>query len=369
MSGVTQDNKKTWQQAELTKDGTFSYSFPPETGRTYEIYVEITDTRGKTNEVDDTRKEVTVSDSDIMSVIRDAVDAMINAYKNEDAMAFMSYVSDDFAGDYTILDRAIRSDFSIFDNIDLRYTLNTVTADSKGMIFVSLTFNRFVISSKTGHTFSDRGSTEFVFQLGQIHPMAYSMKNPLIFGLSDASEVATGSVISNNNDPVIVVDERGNIVERDYDDAIDDINQGDDIDENVESGNGITIFAAGHPPVGFDFAAGEVTEFDGDFIITGGDESYGYGFLGTGVLIRDLGNISLNDVSQAPETGYSDGMGGAVELYEGHVYAFQFSGSRYGLLYVSSVSADFSGGTATMTLRIDYKYRSDGSPVFLPAAS
>lgn len=359
---ISLNDKETWQTAELSKDGAFSYGFTPESDKTYIVYVEITDTRGKTNDIESTRKEVTLSDNNVMAVIRTTVDAMIEAYKNEDARAFMSYVSNDFAGDDTVLDRAIRQDFTFFDNIDLRYTLNTLSTDSKGMIFVSLTYNRFLISSKDGMSHTDRGTTEFVFQLGNEHPLVYSMKNPLIFGLSNAAEVATGTIMSTGNEPIIIVDDRGNISTGNIDEVIDAINHDDDVDDNVESGS-VTLVSAGHPPMGFDFSDGDVITGDGDFVITGGDVNYGYGFLDAGVLIQDLGDMSLNDVTEAPSTSYTNGTAGAIELYEGHVYAFQLSGTSYGLLYVRSVSADFSSGL-TITLHLDYKYRGDGSRTF-----
>lgn len=359
---ISLNDKETWQTAELSKDGAFSYGFTPESDKTYIVYVEITDTRGKTNDIESTRKEVTLSDNNVMAVIRTTVDAMIEAYKNEDARAFMSYVSNDFAGDDTVLDRAIRQDFTFFDNIDLRYTLNTLSTDSKGMIFVSLTYNRFLISSKDGMSHTDRGTTEFVFQLGNEHPLVYSMKNPLIFGLSNAAEVATGTIMSTGNEPIIIVDDRGNVSTGNIDEVIDAINHDDDVDDNVESGS-VTLVSAGHPPMGFDFSDGDVITGDGDFVITGGDVNYGYGFLDAGVLIQDLGDMSLNDVTEAPSTSYTNGTAGAIELYEGHVYAFQLSGTSYGLLYVRSVSADFSSGL-TITLHLNYKYRGDGSRTF-----
>ena len=366
---VTVNDKETWQKASLSDDGAFSFSFSPEPDKTYVLYVEITDTRGKTNDVDETRREITLSNDNISAVIKAALDAMVEAYRNEDATKFMSYVSEDFAGDDTVLDRAVRRDFSAFDSIDLRYNLNTISMDGKGMVFVSLNYNRFLFSSKSGTSYNDKGTTEFVFQFGKQHPVVYSMKNPLIFGLSDAGEVATGTVVPAGNDPIIVVDDRGNVITKPFGEAIRLINNDADIDENVDFGNNIVLRSEAHPPAGFDFSDGTTVVGDGDFVITGGDESpnYAYGFLDAGVLVKNLGMVSLNDVTEAPETGYADhtsGMGaGAVQLYEGHVYAFQIPGPKYGLLYVRSVSIDF-GVNFEVTMRLDYKYRNDGSRKF-----
>ncbi len=75
------------------------------------------------------------------------MEGMAEAYRREDAGKFMSYVAEDFAGDAVNLDRAIRKDFSLFDNIDLRFTINNVASGGKGIV-VSINFSRSLISSE-----------------------------------------------------------------------------------------------------------------------------------------------------------------------------------------------------------------------------
>lgn len=198
---VSHDGKATWQEAARSDDGTFEYGFKPEIGKSYLMYVKIMDTTGKSNDVEATRKEVTVSDQNISAVIRKAMDALVSAYRGEDPRGFMAQVSPDFAADASILDSAIRRDFTTFDNIDLRYTLNNVSASSGGKVFVAISFARSITSTKSGKTLSDKASTEFVFSLEGNTAKVFSMKNPLIFGLSDAENVATGTVP--NSEPTI----------------------------------------------------------------------------------------------------------------------------------------------------------------------
>jgi hypothetical protein len=193
---VSRDGKATWKEAKRSDDGTFEYGFKPEIGKSYLMYVKIMDTTGKSNDVEATRKEVTVSDQNISVLVRKALDDLIAAYRAEDPRGFMNLVSPDFAADSAILDRAIRKDFTAFDNIDLRYTLNNVTSAGSGKVFVSLSFTRGVTSSRSGKTLTDKASTEFVFSMEDKGAKVFSMKNPLIFGLSDAENVATGTVPS-----------------------------------------------------------------------------------------------------------------------------------------------------------------------------
>lgn len=196
---ISLDNGATWQKADLAADGSFIYNFTPRLGETYQLNVKILDTAGKSNDLEATRKELTVSDGDITSVIRAALDAMIAAYQDEDARAFMRHIDENFAGDATILDRGVRKDFTLFDNLRLTYQLNNVAAGSGGKIFASFTFSRQVTSARDAQTYEDRGVTEFIFKLHADRALVTAMKHPLIFGLSEAEDVATGFTNSAEN--------------------------------------------------------------------------------------------------------------------------------------------------------------------------
>ena len=131
---------------------------------------------------------------------------MIKAYENEESNLFMTYVSSDFAGDYAVLDSAIRKDFNAFDLIRINPFINNITSSSGGKIYVALQYNRTVVAAKSGQTYTDKGYTEFVLTNENGKFKIFSMKNPLIFGLSEAGEVATGTVQSPNNDPILLED-------------------------------------------------------------------------------------------------------------------------------------------------------------------
>ncbi|OGS13669.1 MAG: hypothetical protein A2285_10695 [Elusimicrobia bacterium RIFOXYA12_FULL_57_11] len=45
---LTLDNKSSWQDVKFADNGTFEHSFTPETGKAYTLFIEITDTAGKT---------------------------------------------------------------------------------------------------------------------------------------------------------------------------------------------------------------------------------------------------------------------------------------------------------------------------------
>lgn len=366
-ASVSLDNRATWNEAQFSSDGSFEYRFRPEIGKTYIMYVEVIDTAGKANDIESTRKEVIVGEGSFQKLMRETLDTMMAAYRDEDPAAFMSHVSEDFVADPSVLDRAIRRDFAIFDNIDLRYTLNNVASGSDGL-FVAITFNRKLTSTRDGKTYTDKGVTEFVFRLTDKGPKVFSMKFPLIFGLSDSDEIATGTVNTGNNEPTIVVTNDGSITTIPFSDAV----NGTTSEESVESGVNIAVTfgqeAGGmHGPAGFDFVAGEVGYMGtGDpvaFGITGGDETSGaWTFLQTGYVVSDLGSVTLNSVNQAPESGYGTEVAGGY-LLPGHTYAFSLPNGTYALMEVKSVSASYTP-SYQVTMRIDYKYQSNGSRNF-----
>ena len=207
---ITLDDKATWQDVKFADNGTFEHAFKPEPGKTYVMLIEVTDTAGKTNKPEDTRKEISLSEENIQAKVKEALDALFAAYAAENLQKFMAGGGEDFAGDKAILERAVKRDFDALSNISLRYTLNNVAAGAQGRVFVSITFNRLVFVNKTGTTSTDSGSTEFVFGSHEGKLSLYSMKQPLIFGLSDAEGVATGEVLGNTASN-LTLDESGNI--------------------------------------------------------------------------------------------------------------------------------------------------------------
>jgi hypothetical protein len=138
------------------------------------------------------QQETAVTTRDSRQMVKEALDSMIEAYTGRNASKFMSFVSDDFTGDKTILDRAVRKDFSVFTNIDIHYSLNNVTADTTGnMLSASANFHGTHTVIKTGNLAKSEGTTTLVFKVVNNKALLYSMKAPLIFGVSDPA-VATG---------------------------------------------------------------------------------------------------------------------------------------------------------------------------------
>src|SRR5689334_4407968 len=75
--------------------------------------------------------------------VRDALDRLVQAYQSKNLQKFMTNVSDNFTGDSSILESAVRNDLSNFNNINIRYTVNSLTPDDDGKkVYLSVSFTR-----------------------------------------------------------------------------------------------------------------------------------------------------------------------------------------------------------------------------------
>lgn len=356
---ITTDDKNTWVDVRVSDNGTFEYSFRPEVGKTYKVYLEITDTTGKTNKINDTFKEITVSSMNIQAVVKDALDRLTAAYQNENPAEFMSFVADDFAGDRTLLDRAIRKDFLLFDKIYLRYILNNVVSDATGKVIASITFNRSVFSTRTGKILTDNGITEFTFKLGERSLRLWAMKLPLIFGLSDAENVATGVTNIGTNEPIIVVDSRGNVTTQGYRDYVTQVQSG----ATTEMGSKILTSSCtyGGPTQsctrqGLLFADGSVVTNPASYDLL--IEPDLFIVFRPGTEIKDLGIMRIESVTSVPTTGYT----GYHEIpyidnKVGHCFALLLPDGKYAVLEIVNVTNLSVGGTAACRVNIKYKYQ------------
>ena len=345
---VSIDGKAKWDKARMSDDGSFEYVFTPELGKEYKVYIKAIDTTGKTNDIEKTRKEIIVSALNIQAIIRNALDNLIAAYQDEDAMKFMAQISDDFVGDKTNLSRAVRKDFTAFDNIRLGYTLNNVTSDSKSKIFVLINFTRMLTSVKSGKTLRDSGMTEFVFQLGDQLPKIFSMKYPLIFGVSDPQDIATGTVAQSANQKIIVLDNRGNVGEVPYNEAKKQV-QGD----KVEGGGTITARMQNiNFWTWFTFADESFSQANGDIMFEGNAM-----VLKNGSRYKFLGQQSVDQIIEVPDqASYTPAGQPIFNVAVGQAYALYLTSGKYVVIEITRI--------ANQQATIRYKYQPNGTRYF-----
>jgi len=350
---VSLDNKATWEKANLSDNGYFEFNFRPEIGQEYHVYIKILDTLGKTNDVDSTYKIITLSNENIYDKVIASLTSLVQAYQNEDPAAFMKYVSNNFAGDYAILDFAIRKDFNAFDYIELRPFINNISRDGAGRVYVAIQYIRKVVATKSGRVYADQGLTEFVFENNAGVFKVFSMKNPLLFGLSDAGEVATGTILNTNNNPIVLVDQYGNVDAQDFRTAIQTI-ENDSAINGMQTGTfTLATTGGGGSHQGYDYSAESVISGVSAMDPRTSDFYMETNMIvpGTNVGFKDLGACSLSSYDSAPTSGYSAGGMGNADT--GACFALQIPGGNYAVFRVTSWT-DLGGGDTTGNF--EYRY-------------
>ncbi len=370
---ISVDGKKNWENAKLSDDGAFQYYFKPEIGRTYEIYIEAMETGGRTNDADETLKTVTVSDKSYRDVIDERLSQIFAAYMERDSNRFMDYVSWDFVGGDLVLEQAINKDFSNFADIDINYNLVNLALNNEGMFNAVLEFDRRVISFGDGQTLTDSGITEFVFNLEEDGPMLYSMNHPLIFGISDAANVASGVINSAENDQIISVDDQGNIelkpVEDIIEDDYDDDDSGDDDDDDdytYESGEKYIYGGSSYSSLGYRFSDGAFIDgqpYQPDPTVDFFMET-NIIFVSEDVRVIKLNETDINNVTEVPASGYVT----EWELPENctipeQCYALLLPDGNYAVLLYEETEF-ISEEDSLFRIKFYYKYRDDGGRQF-----
>lgn len=344
---VSLDGGKTWQKAKFEKDGGFDFSFEPDLSQTYDIYVKVIDTTGKANTLEDAHATIKFSDSDFQAMIAQTLNALKAAYEQEDDINFMRYVDRNFEGDDITLERALRKDFSALENIRLDFTLSSV-AFSGSKYYASITFNRSVTASSTGNTYSDRGVTEFTFSVGEQGAMLLSMKNPLIFGLTYAADIASGTTASaQNSQQYLSINDGGSVSQR----SLAAIANDDSSNDFATSGSFFLQFGTccGPNADGFNFTNDEKTTtvvaseiYKESNILIGN----------AGAQVQELGvGFGFSGVT-VPDGVY---FGANIDTI-GQIIAVRLANNTYAIMRISNIA----GGI----VYFDYKYNPNGSRTF-----
>ncbi|MFC1709375.1 hypothetical protein ACFL2J_04890 [Candidatus Omnitrophota bacterium] len=331
---ISLDGGETWEQVKI-EGGSFIYRFKPEEGKLYKPRFKVMDTAGKESEVEDIDEFVlSLGTIDMDAIAKRVSSKMVEAYMAKDLSNFMDYISDSFEGDAFALEDAIQSDFDNYDNVTVDVSVQQVSKSGE-KITVDFEFNFQGIRKSDGYVIApQRGRTTYIFiQEGDTYKLL-SMRDPIIFGFSRASEIATGSLGS-------VVDDTNAILGAE--------------DTYISLTVSSATLADGQ---GIDFSTGAVAAASGDVIFDGGDVTPIDGNGGAQVYVFCLSCGSIDNANQiASDADWNT----SIDILEaGYIYGVQRSDSTYAFFRVSTVN-NIVGGTMT----IEYKYQPDGS-TFLP---
>ncbi len=317
----------------------------------------------KTSPTKSEQPEIIILPADYQQQVRETLAALATAYQQRNLRGFMNLVSPDFLGDDFLLDRALRKDFRNFDNISLRFNVNSINIDARGRAQVYTHYNRSVAAQKDGKTYSDHGVTQFTFHLRDGKIKLYDMKYPIIFGVSEASLLATGEVRTAENVNTLAVSRRGEVSVLPYNDAKQAADQ-----SGVKRGTGIRLQFSYTPEIvqGWSFADNRRTHpnsfhtIEGDFTFT-----TQWINLAPGTQVRKLSATDVADVTEVPDpsiypyTPMSElpGPPDVLPVGLGNVYALKLSSGKYAVIkLVSFIHLN--------EVVFDYKYQPSGSRRF-----
>lgn len=369
---VSTDAQATWQKAKLTKSGVFEFTFTPTMGTPYTVCVKAIDTTNTTNDLAATKKVVTVVERDLRKEVQASLDAMVAAYCAEQPTQFMACVSENFTADDAVLDRAIRSDFSLFDNIDLRCTVSSLATGKGGNLYVAVTYTRFLVAKANGKTYKDTGVTEFVFAAEGGGWKIYAMKMPLLFGVSAPADVATGVVRAAENTAVIVVTPKNDVQIVNIKDA-EKIAQGEPTSDPIPiitvtmrytGAIDIPIYAFDTDTLGTEAqVAGQIPPRTGDMGLAGG--YWIFKPATTGVKLAQ----GIQNLTEAPAAGYI-ALNHIKAPAAGDAYAIKLPNGKYVLAEVVSYSytplpgANDPAFVTDSTITVKCKYQPNGTAKF-----
>lgn len=353
---ISLDQGKTWVAATLGERGLFTWEFRPEVDRKYPFRIRATSTTGVATGPEDHDFFFMVSSNDGSADAKAAFRKLLDAYQRKDRAGFMAGVAEYFEGDFSALEDALSSDFRFLDSIAIQANVNRVVNNS-GVYELDFSYNRQVRSIRSGRFLKDSASSVVGFKRGTGGMKLYRMSAPLIFGVSDTGNVATGTVtnVSVGQNVLSVDPYTGEATNQQQQAVVTPAPS-----STTVSGTKTLGFAQSYT-----FDTDTVNDFDfnptiGDMVAMEWAPNIG---LRTGVLWQRV-NSGFSATTSAPASGY--GAGPITNVSAGQVYALQLQpGPKYAVIEI--VTANFGGmggGGPNVTLTFRYKYQPSGSRSF-----
>ncbi len=313
MAKISFDGGRTWVDANI-KGGTFIYRFAPEENEEYKPQFKVMDTAGKESDVRDLPQFVLIYRAVSMhEVIEEIKQKIVDAYVAKNLTRFMSYVSDSFTGDVFALEEAVQSDFRMYDNMNVDVTIQQV--DKSGdQANVDFTYEWSAVETSTGEIVTESGRSSFIFVQEQGSYKILTMACPIIFGISEASEISTGFYHSSLPIQTASINDGGSI----------------------------------------DFTTGSVdaSGTTGDIQYDSASGLWHVGGSGAGLYeLSSSGTLGEYTTVSSESSSYLSGIGA---ISDGQIYAVMCANGNYAIFKIVS-------GAGTPPLSIRYKYQPDGS--------
>jgi len=357
---ISLDSGKTWSGATLGERGMFTYEFAPQLDREYPFRIRAISTTGVATGPEEHDFKLLVSSADGAREARAAFMKLLDAYQREDRASFMRGVSENFEGNLGALEDGLAKDFRYLDDIRIQATVSRINRQER-TYEIYFTYNRQVRSAKTGNLLKDSAASIVGFRLESGGMKLVRMSAPLIFGVSEAEDVATSVTGQSVGQSVLTLDASGSASTSTQGQTTS--SAGTDSGTRILASRG---FSGGMMDFdGFDFATDDKTREEEMAFLNGDIAWAGYpmGFvLKAGTQYKSISG-PLSAVRNAPTTGYNTASAGTPvgPLTPGSTFALKLLNGKYALVEVVSV-AQTGPHIGTFTFR--YKFQPNGSPNF-----
>jgi hypothetical protein len=366
------DGGKLWRTATLGDRGAFTFDLKPEIGRGYVLVVRAITTVGRQTDDSDYTYKLSIGAGNSVDDVRKTFQRMLEAYRNKNRTEFMSYVSDDFQGIVSALDEAVSNDFRNFDNIRIEPNITRVSPFSNGFE-IYFTYNRQVYATRNGRLLRDAAASTMMFKREGDGYKLVRLAAPLIFGVSNPTDVATSVTTQSVGQQVIVVNATTGTASTSTQTAL--TPSGSTTASTMDTGtktlafallaglnynfnsfefiNGGSVYSTGVTP-----NAPAAYLFQGDFAFGGTLNIH----FKSSVQARTCGT-TFSALATAPTTGYTVG-GGVTTLgpvSAGQCYVFKLVGPKYAAIEIISATTNCPAGTCNSSVSFRYKYQADGT--------
>lgn len=205
---ISLDSGKTWSGATLGERGMFTYEFAPQLDREYPFRIRAISTTGVATGPEEHDFKLLVSSADGAREARAAFMKLLDAYQREDRASFMRGVSENFEGNLGALEDGLAKDFRYLDDIRIQATVSRINRQER-TYEIYFTYNRQVRSAKTGNLLKDSAASIVGFRLESGGMKLVRMSAPLIFGVSEAEDVATSVTGQSVGQQVLTISNSG----------------------------------------------------------------------------------------------------------------------------------------------------------------
>lgn len=363
------DGGRTWRTAAMGDRGMFSFELKPETGRSYAVIVRAVTTVGKQTDDNDYSFKLEVGATNSTDEVKATFLRMLEAYRNKNRTEFMRYVSEDFEGIVSALDEAVSNDFRNFENIRIEPNITRISPFGSGFE-IYFTFNRQVYATRNGRLLKDAAASTMMFKRESDGYRLTRLAAPLIFGVSNPTDVATSVTTQSVGQQVITVNTATGTAITATQTAI--TPTGSTVVSTLDTGTRTMTFSTTGPTFNFnsfEFAGGGTVYstgstgnapaaylFQGDFAVGGTGNIH---FKGT-VQARTCGT-TFAALTIAPTTGYTTGPTTIGPVAGGQCYAFSTVGPKYGAIEIISFTTNCPAPACNSSVSFRYKYQNDGT--------